>query len=85
VAPSPEPSFIPARPADLKAARRFRTAGRLSKLELQATSNQAMLGKGIAASVANDEVIEYPRVDERQRVPQPAGDVFIRLARLHDP
>jgi hypothetical protein len=46
--------------------------------------DETALRQGAAAAAANDEVIEDPDVDERQRIAQACGDDLIRLARLRD-
>jgi hypothetical protein len=40
-----------------------------------------VLGEGIDR-LCNDEMIEYPHVDQRERLPEPARDEFIGRARL---
>ena len=43
-----------------------------------------MLGERIAEPVTDDEVIENPDIDERQRLLQAPGDELVRLARLEN-
>jgi hypothetical protein len=48
-------------------------------------SNKSALRQRNIGPVANDDVIQQPDVDQRQRLFDPLGDQFVRLAGLGDP